>query len=312
MDISYCEIQELLRSRADFHARLKLMPYDGTPEVKESGGGKYLYIRKCVNGKLTSTYVGKYTEELYTILLHNSREAHEIRKRIRYIEKELAAIKYSENELPDDIIKNIEFARVHMKINIHDQAVLEGILASFSQTENIILDGKVMGIKATDVQKILNLKHAWEFILDKDVISSKSDYYMLSYIAKLVNEGLFSDGGRIRGVPITTSGSSYIPPLPNATEVENKIKEIIEENVDAIDVAIKLCLYCMKMQIFLDGNKRAAIIFANHYLISHGGGLLVIPEKDVSKFKNLLMKYYDENNETALFEFMKKNCWRSV
>ena len=129
MAISYCEIQELLRSRADFHARLKLMPYDGTPEVKESGGGKYLYIRKCVNGKLTSTYVGKYTEELYTILLHNSREAHEIRKRIRYIEKELATIKYSENELSDDIIKNIEFARVHMKINIHDQAVLEGILA---------------------------------------------------------------------------------------------------------------------------------------------------------------------------------------
>ena len=48
MAISYCEIQELLRSRADFHARLKLMPYDGTPEVKESGGGKYLYIRKPV------------------------------------------------------------------------------------------------------------------------------------------------------------------------------------------------------------------------------------------------------------------------
>ena len=209
-------------------------------------------------------------------------------------------------------MKNIEFARVHMKINIHDQAVLEGILASFSQTENIILDGKVMGIKATDVQKILNLKHAWEFILDKDVISSKSDYYMLSHIAKLVNEGFFLDGGRIRGVPITTSGSSYIPPLPNETDVENKIKEIIEENVDAIDVAIKLCLYCMKMQIFLDGNKRAAIIFANHYLISHGGGLLVIPEKDISKFKNLLMKYYDENNETALFEFMKKNCWSSM
>lgn len=107
---------------------------------------------------------------------------------------------------------------------------------------------------------------------------------MLSYIAKLVNEGLFSDGGRIRGVPITTSGSSYIPPLPNATEVENKIKEIIEENVDTIDVAIKLYLYCMKMQIFLESNKRTAIIFANHYLISHGGGLLVIPER---AFRNL-------------------------
>ena len=31
MNIKYNEIQELLRSRADLHARLNLMPYDGTP-----------------------------------------------------------------------------------------------------------------------------------------------------------------------------------------------------------------------------------------------------------------------------------------
>lgn len=30
----------------------------------------------------------------------------------------------------------------------------------------------------------------------------------------------------------------------------------------------------MKTQIFLDGNKRASIIFANHYLISHGGSII--------------------------------------
>ena len=37
MNIKYNEIQELLRSRADLHARLNLMPYDGTPEIKERG-----------------------------------------------------------------------------------------------------------------------------------------------------------------------------------------------------------------------------------------------------------------------------------
>lgn len=39
--------------------------------------------------------------------------------------------------------------------------------------------------------------------MDKDVIASKSDYHMLSHIAKLVNEGFFAEGGRIRGVPVT-------------------------------------------------------------------------------------------------------------
>ena len=47
MAAQYREIQELLRSRADLNARLNLMPYDGTPEIKERGDGKYLYVRKC-------------------------------------------------------------------------------------------------------------------------------------------------------------------------------------------------------------------------------------------------------------------------
>ena len=57
-----------------------------------------------------------------------------------------------------------------MKVNIYDQAVLEGVATSFPQTEDIIENGKINGVSATDVQKILNLKHAWEFILDPDVI----------------------------------------------------------------------------------------------------------------------------------------------
>lgn len=312
MAIKYNEIQELLRSRADLHARLNLMPYDGTPEIKERGDGKYLYIRKRVAGKLTSTYVGVYTEELYNLLLRNARETREIRKQLRNIEKQLAAAGYSDDELPADVTNNIAFARVNMKTNIYDQAVLEGVAASFPQTEEIIDNGKVSGMTATDVQKILNLKHAWEFILDKDVIASKSDYYMLSYIARLVNEGFFAEGGRIRVVPVTIGGSSYIPPIPNEIDIKDEIREITEEKADVIDTAIKLCLYCMKTQIFLDGNKRASVIFANHYLISHGEGFLVIPEKEVPEFKNLLVKYYEGEDISIISDFMKKNCWKTM
>ena len=312
MAIKYNEVQELLRSRADLHARLNLMPYDGTPEIKERGDGKYLYVRKRVAGKLTSTYVGVYTEELYNLLLRNAREIRTIRKELRHIEKELTNAGYSENELSADVLNNIAFARANMKMNIYDQAVLEGVATSFPQTEEIIDNGKVTGMTATDVQKILNLKHAWEFILDKDVVASKSDYYILSHIARLVNEGFFAEGGRIRGVPVTIGGSSYVPPLPNEIDLKDKIREITEENNDAIDVAIKLCLYCMKTQIFLDGNKRASVIFANHYLISRGGGFLVIPEKEVPEFKNLLVKYYEGDDISIISDFMKKNCWKTM
>lgn len=312
MAVQYQDIQELLRSRADLHVRLNLMPYDGTPEIKERGDGKYLYVRKRVAGKQTSTYVGTYTEELYNLLLRNAREAREIRKELRGIEKQLVAAGYSEDELSVDVINNIAFARANMKMNIYDQAVLEGVATSFPQTEEIIENGKVSGMTATDVQKILNLKHAWEFILDRDVVASLSNYYMLSHIARLVNEGFFAEGGRIRGVPVTIGGSSYVPPLPNELEVKDRIREIAEENVEAINVAIKLCLYCMKTQIFLDGNKRASVIFANHYLIAHGGGFLVIPEKEVPQFKQLLVKYYEGEDISVIATFLKERCWKTI
>ncbi|MDO4553319.1 MAG: Fic family protein [Bacillota bacterium] len=312
MPAQFNEIQELLRNRADLTTRLNLMPYDGTPEIKERGDGKYLYVRKRAAGKLTSTYVGPYTEELYNLLLRNAREAREIRKELRSVEKRLVAAGYAEDELSAEVIKNIEFARANMKMNIYDQAVLEGVATSFPQTEEIIENGKVNGMTASDVQKILNLKHAWEFILDRDVVASRSDYYMLSHIARLVNEGFFAEGGRIRGVPVTIGGSSYIPPLPNELDVKNRIREITEETDEPIDIAIKLCLYCMKAQIFLDGNKRASVIFANHYLISHGGGFLVIPEKDVPEFKKMLVEYYEGEERSAIADFMKQRCWKTM
>lgn len=312
MDVHFNEIQELLRKKADLNARLNLMAYDGTPEIKQNNNGKYLYIRKRVAGRLTSTYVGIYTDELYNLLLKNAKEAREIKKELRRIEKQLATLGYSEDEIPTEVINNILFARANMKMNIYDQAVLEGVATSFPQTEEIIDNGKVNGMTATDVQKILNLKHAWEFILDKDVVASKTDYYMLCHIARIVNEGFFIDGGRIRGVPVAIGGSSYVPPLPNELDVKEKIQEIIEKQENAIDIAIDLCLYCMKTQIFLDGNKRASVIFANHYLISHGGGFLVIPEKKVPEFKKLLVKYYEGENISIIRSFMKINCWKTL
>ena len=302
------EIQELLQQRADLLARLHLLPYDGTPEIKENKSGKYLYVRKRVGSRVTSTYVDVYSEELYQLLLRNNRESRELKKQIRKVEKQLAEAGFIENELASDVILNLEFARTNIKLSIYEQAVLEGVATSFPQTEDIIENGTVNGVTASDVQKILNLKHAWEFILDKDVIQVKSDYSVLCHIAKLVNEGFFSYGGRIRGVPVTIGGTTYKPPMPIETVVMENIQSIIETQGDAIDVAIELCLYCMKTQIFNDGNKRASVIFANHYLIANAGGLLVIPEANVPEFKKLLVRYYEGKDTGEIKEFLKSNC----
>lgn len=305
------QIQELLKEKADCQARLKLMPYDGSPEIKEQSGKQYLYVRKRIAGKLTSTYVNAYSDELYQLLLRNARDARALKKRIRQIEKELSAIGYEETGLPNRVLQNIDFARANMKANIYDQAVLEGVGTSFPQTEEIINNGIVNGVKASDVQKILNLKHAWEFILDKDVIQSASNFYMVSHIAKLINEGFYTDGGKVRGVPVTIGGSSYVPPIPIECMVKETIDRIVISKKEPIDIAIELCLYCMKAQLFIDGNKRASVIFANQFLIAHGQGFLVIPEKEVPEFKILLVKYYEGEDIAIISKFLKDKCWKN-
>lgn len=309
--MTYSVIQELLHRKADLQARLNLIPYDGSPEVKDRDGQKYLYIRKRIGSRLTSTYVDAYSDDLYQLLLRNAKESRELRKQIRRIEKELASLGYEERALTPRVQLNLDFARANMKANIYDQAVLEGVATTFPQTEDIIEGGIVSGMTATDVQKILNLKHAWEFILDKDVISYPTGYDILCHIAKLVNEGFYTDGGRIRGVPVTIGGTSYIPPLPMETVVKEHIREILEAEDEVIHIAIRLCLYSMKTQIFNDGNKRAAVIFANHYLISQGQGMLVIPEGYVPEFKHLLVAYYENRDNGEILDFMKTKCWRN-
>ena len=312
MESDFSEIQELLRQRADLRARLNLLPCDGTPEIKTRGAGKYLYVRKRVAGKLTSSYVGPFGDELHAALLRSAREARELKKGIRLVEKRLAELGHESAELSAAVSLNIDFARANMKANIYDQAVLEGVATTFPQTEDILENGRVNGVSANDVQKILNLKHAWEFVMDRDVIATKTDYYILRHIARLVNEGFFADGGRIRGVPVAIGGTTWAPPLPMEADVKERIAEIAAGGGEPVDVAIRLCLYCMKTQIFNDGNKRAAVIFANHFLIGRAGGLLVIPERNVPEFKRLLVRHYEGRDEEKIFAFMKKKCWRKL
>ena len=87
--------------------------------------------------------------------------------------------------------------------------------------------------------------------------------------------------------------------------------KLLNKNAEMVDIAIELCLYCMKTQIFNDGNKRVSVIFANHFLISKGAGLLVIPEKKVPEFKKLLVAYYEDRDNGEILEFMKKDCWKN-
>ena len=88
MSENFDEIRLLLQKKAEYQARLNLLPYDGTPEVKEQSGNRYIYLRKRVGSRLTSTYVGTYSDDLYQLLLRNAKESKELKKLIRHTEND--------------------------------------------------------------------------------------------------------------------------------------------------------------------------------------------------------------------------------
>ena len=308
--MDFNEIQKLLNEQAECRAKIKLIPFAGSIEVKEISGEKYLYARKRKGGKNTSTYIDVYSDERFETLTRQAVELRSLKKDLRRIEKKLAELGYAEEDLSPRVLLNIDFARANVKTLIYDQAVLEGISTTFPQTDAILENGVVNGVRAQDVQKILNLKHAWEFILDKDVLLSETNYYVLAHIAGMVNEGFYTNGGTIRGVPVTIGGTSYVPPITLEVDVKETIRDILQSKDDEVEKAIRLCLYCMKTQVFIDGNKRASIIFANHYMIQNGKGLLVVPEAKVEDFKKLLVAYYEGKDEDKITRFFKDECWR--
>ena len=59
-------------------------------------------------------------------------------------------------------------------------------------------------------------------------------------------------------------------------------------------------------------NKRASVIFSNHYMIAHGLGLIVIPEHYVPEFKKKLITYYESADIREIRYFLKEKCWRKI
>ena len=52
---------------------------------------------------------------------------------------------------------NIDFARKHLVETIYNQAILEGVATTLSDTENIIEGAKVNNMSSEDILKIVNL-----------------------------------------------------------------------------------------------------------------------------------------------------------
>lgn len=305
------EIMNLLQNKQLLEHELQSLTY-GSVEIRENNSNKYIYVHYREDGVALTKYVGEYSEELYNLVLNNSIKAKESKKQIREINKKLKQLNYTEEELSEKVEQNIDFAKRNLVDTIYKQAILEGVATTFADTESIIEGGKVNNMTSEDILKIVNLKHAWEFILNKNVILSDTNFALLCEINKMVEEGFYYSAGKVRNVPVTIGGTTWKPDLPIESVIKEELERIFNSKMGDVDIAIELLLYTMRKQVFIDGNKRTSVIYSNHYLISKGKGIIAIPAELTEEFKDLLIPYYEGKDENKIKKFIKEKCYMSI
>ena len=305
------EILDLINRKRLLLTELDSLVY-GSIEIRKKDNKEYIYTHIKEDGIQSTKYIGEFSDYLYNLILNNNIKAKEIKKSIREIDKKLKELNYIDEDLSLEVSNNIDFARKHLADTIYKQAILEVVATTLSDTESIIEGGLVNDMSSDDILKVINLKHAWEFILNKNVILSKTDYSILCMINKLVEEGFYYSPGILRTTPVKIGGTTWSPELPDEATIKEKISEILESNNDDVDKAIELLLFVVKTQAFIDGNKRTSVIFANHFLIGKGKGIIVIPVENVEEYKSLLIKYYETDDNTDIKKFLITNCYFKI
>lgn len=204
--------------------------------------------------------------------------------------------------------QNIFIAKRNIVDYIWKSANLEGIAVTYPDTQVIYDGGVVNGLAVNDIVVINNLKYAWKFILETDVLY---DLNLLYYLHRLVMDKLvpFGDLGKLRSTPVNIGGTKWKPDFP----IESKIKEGLDEVLSQVGksktlIAIDVMLYIMRSQMFIDGNKRVAMLFANKYMIDNGCGIITIANDIQKTFYEKLIKFYESGDVSDLEKWLYDNA----
>ena len=153
--------------------------------------------------------------------------------------------------------ENIFVAKKLLIQNIYNSAKLEGCNITFPQTQTILDGISVSGLKMSDIEVILNLRDAWEYVLStiEEPLTLESINKINGYVAR--NESL--EWGVLRYGEVGISGTNYKPPIPSEEYVKKSLDLIINSNKSDTEKGIELFLWGCRSQNYWDGNKRTSV-----------------------------------------------------
>lgn len=201
--------------------------------------------------------------------------------------------------------QNIFLARRNIVDSIWKSSHIEGIDITYPETQKLYDGGNIARLRIDEIQTINNLKHAWLFVLNS--IDAEDNINIIKSINSLVGSNLVDRAGKIRIYDVNIGGTNWKPEIPNEEKACEEIQKLLE--IECVtERAITIMCYLMRKQLFFDGNKRTAMLFANKIMIQNGKGIISIPVEEDIHFGEELIKYYETNNIENLKQFIYNKC----
>lgn len=159
--------------------------------------------------------------------------------------------------------------------------------------ENLIENNLVLSrYKDDDPEKEIayrNFKECYEFIMNNE--ETENDYRCLLKIHEILMNGLNDD----------------IKSELNETQI-NELHDMINQPAKAnLEIAIDVMLYILDKRLFVDGDVRAALLFANKIMIDNGCGIITIASNHTDTFREKL-KQYKDNNDYDIKDWIYMYC----
>ena len=200
---------------------------------------------------------------------------------------------------------NIFLAKRNLVDSIWKEARLEGIAVTYPQTADV-LEGRV--VPSLDLEQNMalnNLKQAWRYVLAEPHDIGFESAMKLNLL--IGQGGVVRYAGELRDGIVGIGGTDYRPAVPEREQAEHELSQILDVP-DPVMRALLAFTWLCRAQLFRDGNKRTAQLFANDVLVHEGEGILAVPIDLQGEFFDLLIEFYETNVPDSLITFLRAKC----
>lgn len=203
----------------------------------------------------------------------------------------------------------IELAKRLLVDSIWKTANIEVDGITFPDTQEIFEGRAPSSMMVNDIIAVNNIKHAWQFLIDS--VDYPVDWQYVKQYNRIVGEGLVREAGMLRNYGVRIGGTQWVPQVPTLETSQGVVSNIMAQE-KPLDRALELFGAITRGQWFSDGNKRTALMVANHELIHAGVGILSIQPSDKAEFTSRLLSYYESGDFTHLKEWLATNAFGRI